>query len=180
MNAKRSLYLIAGMLCVFLIPIASSVANTQPGVQIQSVSMQLKETRPPVGAKEIHVYDITVVLYNNDAVVSDNITVVFHDPEFNTSLSPMRLSPPNATISPKGQKMFSLTDWPTTLSGKILINISFNPSSPSTVVTTKNTGYYHYTLTIPTAKKTTSTPGFEILIFLGALAVLLLLRKMKK
>lgn len=180
MNAKRSLYLIVGILCVFLIPIASSVANAQPGVQIKSVSMQLKETRPPVGAKEIHVYDITVVLYNDDTVMSDNITVVFHDPEFNTTMPPMKLSPPNATISPKETKIFSLSDWPTTLSGKILINISFTPSSPTTVTNTKNTGYYLYTLTIPTTKKTTSTPGFEILIFLGALAVLLLRRKAKK
>ena len=181
MKIKRSFYLVAGMLCVLLLPVACSVEITQPGVQIKNVSMPLKETRPPVGNKEIHVYDLIVVLYNNDTVMSDNITVVFHDPEFNaTTMPPMKLSPMNATIGPKESKMFSLSDWPTTLSGKILVNISFGPNSPNAIPNVKNSGYYLYTLTIPTSKKTTSTPGFELLLILGSIAMFIFVRKMRK
>lgn len=180
MNAKRLLYLIAVSLCVLVLPVASSIGSAQTGVQIKSVSMQLKETRPPVGTKEIHVYNIIAVLYNNDTIISDEINVLFHDPEFNSTMPSMKFSPLNTTIGPKETKIFTLSDWPTTLSGKILINISFSPSSPTTVLNTKNTGYYLYTLTIPSTKKTTSTPGFEVLIVLSALAFLLLWRKTKK
>ena len=178
MKVKGLPYLIVGFLCVALLPLSCMPASASTGLQIKSVSMQLKETRPPIGNKEIRVYDIAVVLYNNDSSISDTICVFFRDPEPGLNSS-MQLEPLNATLGSKETKTFTFSDWPTTLSGNFLINFSFRPSSHFTNVTVKNTGYYRYSFTIPTTKNTTSTPGFELLIVLSALAVLLLLRKTK-
>jgi hypothetical protein len=159
-----------------------SIGSAQhAGVQIKNVTVQLLETRPPVGNKVIHVYKIIAVLYNNDTVASDDITVNFYDPEFNSSTTPpMKLSPLNATLDPKETKTFILAEWPTPLSGKIPINVSFGPSSPTVLPNEKNSGYYALTLTITSTKNTASTPGFEILIVFGAIAGFLLSRKIKK
>jgi hypothetical protein len=178
MNAKRSLYLLEGFLCVALLSLSCMLVSASTGLQIKNVSTQLKETRPPVGNKEIRVYDIAVVLYNNDSSISDTISVFFRDPEPGLNSS-MQLLPLNATLGPKETKTFTFSDWPTTLSGNLLINFSFRPSSHFTIPTTQNTGYYLYSFTISTPKNTTSTPGFELLIVLSALTVLLLLRKIK-
>lgn len=180
--SKRLSYLIVGLLCLFLLPITGSIGSAQhAGVQIKNVSVQLIETRPPIGTRVIHVYNIIAVLYNNDTTTSDDITVNFFDPEYNSSTTPpMKLSPLNATLNPDETKTFILADWPTPLSGKIPLNISFSPSSPKVLPNEKNSGYYVYILDIPTTKKTASTPGFEILIVLGAIAVFLLSRPMKK
>jgi hypothetical protein len=178
MNAKRSLHLIIGFLCVALLFLSCIPADASTGLQIKNVSMQLKETRPPVGNKEIHIYDITVLVYNDDENTSDIISVFFRDPEPGLNSS-MHLLPLNATLGPKESKTFTFSDWPTTLSGAFLINFSFRPSSHFTLPTEKNTGYYLYSFTIPTTKTTTSTPGFELLVVLTAFAVLLLLRKRK-
>jgi len=178
MNVKRSLYIIEGFLCVALLFLSCMLVSASTGLQIKNVSTQLKETRPPVGNKEIHVYDIVVLVYNDDENASDTISVFFRDPEPGLNSS-MQLVPLNATLGPKESKTFTFSDWPTTLSGTILINFSFSPSSHVTIPTVKNTGYYLYSFTIPTTKNTTSTPGFELLIVIGALAVLLLLRKTK-
>jgi hypothetical protein len=147
------------------------------GLEIQSVTAQLLKTRPPVGTTVVHEYQIIAVLYNNDTVTSENITVKFLDPEFNTT---MKLTPLNWTLGPKGIKAFTFADWPTPLSGQIILNVSFAPSSLKVVATPKNSGYYHYTLNIPSTQKKTSTPGFEIVLVLGAIALLFLLRRKKQ
>ena len=178
MKVKGLRYLIIGFLCVALLPLSCMPASASTGLEIKNVSMHLKETRPPVGNKEIRVYDIAVVLYNNDSSISDTISVFFRDPEPGLNSS-MQLVPLNATLGPQETKTFTFSDWPTTLSGNLLINFSFHPSSHFTIPTVKNTGYYLYSFTISTTKNTKSTPGFELLIVLSALAVLLLLRKAK-
>jgi hypothetical protein len=178
MNTKRSLYLLAGFLCVALLSLSNLPASASAGLRIKNVSMQLKETRPPVGNKEIHIYDITVLLFNDDENTSDAISVFFQDPEPGLNSS-MHLLPLNATLGPQELKTFTFSDWPTTLSGTFMVNFSFRPSSHGTIPTVKNTGYYLYSFTIPTTKNKPSAPGFELLVVLGSLAVLLLLRKRK-
>ncbi|HVQ00871.1 MAG TPA: hypothetical protein VMT57_05105 [Candidatus Thermoplasmatota archaeon] len=179
MNTQRFPYALAAFLGVVVLTVPGSLASAHAGLEIKNVSMQLKETRPPVGNKEIHIYDILVSVYNDDTSPSDMISVVFRDPEPGLN-STMRLAPLNATFAPGETKVFTFTDWPTTLTGTISINFSFGPSSHKENQTQKNTGFFLYTLTIPTAKATSSTPGFEFLAFFAALAVFLAWRKMKK
>ena len=166
------------VLCVVLLPLSCTPASASGGLQIKNVSMQLTETRPPIGNKEIHVYDLVVLVSNNDQNISDTFSVYFRDPEPGLN-STMQLVPRNATLGPGESQTFTFSDWPTTLRGTFIINFSFKPSSRFTPATEKNTGYYLYSFTVPSTKTTTSTPGFELLIVLGAFAVLLVFRKRK-
>ena len=182
MKPKRTLFLI--MLCVSLsfIMVLGPVCTAQHAtVLIKNVSVQLVETREPIGNRVIRVYNIIAVLHNSGDDKSDEITVNFYDPEFNkTTTSPLKLTPFNASLNPDENKTFILQNWPTPLSGDIPINISFGPSSPNILVTPENSGYYIYTLSINGEKKTTSTPGFEIAFILVAIMVLVMGRRIKK
>ena len=182
MTPKRTLFLV--MLCVSLgfIMLLGPVCTAQHAtVSIKNVSVQLVETREPIGNRVIRVYNIIAVLHNSGDGKSDEITVNFYDPEFNkTTTSPLKLTPLNASLNPDENKTFILQSWPTPLSGDIPINISFGPSSPNILVTPENSGYYVYTLSINGEKKTTSTPGFEIAFILVAIMVLVMGRRMKK
>jgi hypothetical protein len=150
-------------------------------VSIKNVSVQLVETREPIGNRVIHVYNIIAVLYNSGDGKSEEITVYFYDPEFNkTTTPPLKLTPLNASLNPDENKTFILQNWPTPLSGDIPINISFGPLSPNVIKTEDNFGYYVYTLSINGEKKTTSTPGFEIAFILVAIVVLVMGRRIKK
>jgi hypothetical protein len=164
-----------GILSMVLLPILGSAQGT--GLEIQSVNAQLLKTRSPVGTTVIHEYQIIAVLYNNDTATSENITVKFLDPEVNNTLN---LFPLNATLGPKETKVFTSATWPTALSGPITLNVSFAPRSLEVVLTPKNSGYYHYTLNIPSTQKKTSTPGFEIVLVLCAVALFLLLQRKKQ
>jgi hypothetical protein len=180
MNSSRFVCLLVGFLCLIILPIAGSAINVQhTGVQIKNVSVQLVGTRPPVGNKEIHVYDIVVVMYNNDSAQSDEISVFLQDPEFNNTAQ-LKLTPTNATLNPLETRTFVLENWPTPLSGNIPLNISYKPTSAQVLSTEKNSGYYVYMLKISSANKTSSTPGFECLLMLFALAFFVIYTKIKK
>jgi hypothetical protein len=178
MCVQRLLYLIVGIFCVALLPFSCMSARASSGLEIKNVSMQLTGTRPPIGNKEIHIYTISVLVYNDDVNTSDAVSVFFRDPEPGLNSS-MQLVPSNVTLASGESKTFTFSDWPTTLTGSIMINFSFKPSSHSTVPTMKNTGYYLYSFTVPSANTKKATPGFELLLLLGAFAVLIVLRKRK-
>ena len=178
MSTQQSLYRILGFLCITLLSLSCIPVRASDGLQIKTVSMQLKETRPPVGNKEIHIYDITVLVFNDDVTTSDTFSVFFRDPEPGLNSS-MQLVPLNATLGPGESKTFTFSDWPTTLTGHFIVNFSFKPASHVTTPTDKNTGYYLYSFSVPSAKTTKSTPGFELLLVLIAFAIILSLRKRK-
>ena len=182
MKSKRTLFLIMLFVSLSFIMLLGSVCTAQHAtVSIKNISVQLVETREPIGNRVIHVYNIIAVLHNSGDDKSDEITVYFYDPEYNkTTTSPMKLTPLNASLNPDENKTFILQNWPTPLSGDIPINISFGPSSPNILVTPENSGYYVYTLSINGDKKTTSTPGFEIAFILVAIMVLVMGRRIKK
>jgi len=182
MKSKRTLFLILLIIGLGFIMLLGPICTAQQAsVSIKNVSVQLVETREPVGNRVIHVYNIIAVLHNSGDDKSDEITVYFYDPEYNkTTTSPMKLTPLNASLNPDENKTFILQNWPTPLSGDIPINISFSPSSPTVIKTEDNSGYYVYTLSINGEKKTTSTPGFEIACILVAIVVLVMGRRIKK
>lgn len=179
MNSKRMLLLILGLACLSVTTLLGPICGAQQAaVSITNVNVQLIDTRT-AGNREIHVYNISAVLHNSGDAKSDEISVIFYDPEFNsTTTPPMKLLPLNATLMPGETKTFALSNWPTPLTGDVLINISFGPTSPTILPNSHNSGYYVYTLTIG-QKKTTSTPGFETPFIFVAIALLLLGRKIK-
>jgi hypothetical protein len=73
--------------------------------------------------------------------------------------------------------MFNISEWPTPLTGDIPLNLSFSPSSPTVLSDDTNSGYYLYTLHIGGATQKPSTPGFEVVIILAAILVILAFRK---
>ncbi|HUS99151.1 MAG TPA: hypothetical protein VMY59_02390 [Candidatus Thermoplasmatota archaeon] len=182
MKLKRTLVLILLFISVGFLILLGQVGHAQQAiVSIKNVNVELVETREPIGNRLIHVYDIIVVLHNSGDAKSDNINVYFYDPEFNaTTTPPITLTPANVSLNPDEEKIFSLSNWPTPLSGNIPINISFDPASPKILLTDDNHGSYVYTLSINGDTKTISTPGFEIAFLLVAIMIFVLGRKIKK
>jgi hypothetical protein len=182
MRLKRSLWVVKALICISLLTILLPIGTAQQAELVIDVSVQLVETREPIGNRVVHVYNITAILHNSGDVKSDEITVYFYDPGYNkTTIPPMKLTPSNASLAPGESMTFVLLDWPTTLSGNIPINISFRPTSTSVLLKEgENFGYYVYMLSINNAKKTTSTPGFEIACVLIAILVLVTGRRIKK
>jgi hypothetical protein len=182
MKSKRTIFLILIIVSLSFILLLGPLGNAQNAtVSITNVRVDLVETREPIGNRVIHVYNITVLIHNSGDSKSDEITVNFYDPEFNkTTTPPLKLTPLNASLNPNEDKIFTLSNWPTPLTGELPINISFRPASSDILVNDENSGYYVYTLSINSPKKTTSTPGFEIACILCAIMILVLGRKIKK
>ena len=131
-----------------------------------------------VGNREIHYYKIMVTLHNSGSSKTVGLSVKFYDPEYNASTTPpLVLSPANYSLSPGEDKIFNISEWPTPLIGDVPLNISFSPSSPTVLSDDTNSGYYLYTLHIGGAAQKPSTPGFEVVIILAAILVILAFRK---
>ena len=161
-----------------LFPMISS--GKEAGVSITSVNAVLLQSRM-LGTREIHSYRLLVVLRNSGSSPSDQISVQFNDPEYNASTTPpLVLSPENYSLSPGETKVFNFSEWPTSLTGDVPLNISFAPTTQNVHVSPTNTGYYIYTLHIGGGKTTSSTPGFEVLVILCAVCVLMMWRKRHK
>lgn len=180
MKSKRVFVRIVLLLNLTLMLFFGTICEAQlAGISIENVTVQLIQTRPPVGNKIIREYRITAVLRNTGDSESPQITVEFKEPEpgLNNSLI---LQPKNYSMQPNEEKTFVFTNWPTTLSGDIPINISFKPTSSDVIVTPYNSGYYIYTLHIENSNPKTSTPGFEVLLVFMAILTLMLRKKIKK
>jgi hypothetical protein len=181
MKLQKRLFRIFCVLYITCFVLLCSVCTAQEAkISVKNVTVQLLETRAPVGTRVVHVYTIIAILSNTGDIKSDEISVFFHDPEFNTTTTPpLRLSPFNISIGPHENQTFILQNWPTPLTGDVPINISYTPSAPTVVETIDNSGYYVYTLHIGGSTSTKSTPGFEVLIVFIALFILLLRKQLK-
>jgi hypothetical protein len=182
MVMKRVFGLFVGIFCMFFLTAFAPICNASgAALSIESVNLQLIETRE-VGNRIIRVYDVIAVLHNTGDVQSDAITVYFSDPEYNTTTPSLQLTPYNISIDPNENITFTFQDWPTPLTGDIPINISFRPSATDVLaIKDINYGYYIQTLHIENNEDTTKgTPGFEVVMVLGAILVLLLIRIRRK
>ncbi|DAC73299.1 MAG TPA: hypothetical protein DSN98_01180 [Thermoplasmata archaeon] len=182
MKSKRTLFLLMFVIGLCFAMVLGPLCSAQHAVvSIKNVSVQLVETRPPVGNKVIRVYNIIAVLQNSGDVKSDEISVFFYDPEYNkTTTPPIKLTPFNVSLNPDENKTFILNNWPTPLTGDVLINVSFKPSLSDVLKTQDNSGSYVYHLQIGATRKTTSTPGFEVAVVLFAILALLVKKQIKK
>jgi hypothetical protein len=181
MELRNLLLSIIGLGSLSLLIVFGAVCNASSArLTITNVNVQLVETRNLVGNRTVHVYDIIAFIHNSGDMISDKITVYFRDPEFNVTAPQIKLDPYNVSLDPNGNMTFILHDWPTPLVGDVPLNISFSPSSPNVVETSNNHGHYLYTLHIGDNTTTTSTPGFEIVILLGAIIITLLMVKKRR
>lgn len=165
-------------LSIFLL-LSSFCTAQHADVSIKDVTVQLTQTRPPIGTTTIREYTITAILQNTGDSESVNITVKLKDPQPGLNAT-LIFQPKNSSLKPDEEKTFVFENWPTSLSGDIALNISFQPSSPDVLLTEFNSGYYISTLHIGDGIKTTSTPGFEVLVVLIAILAFLYIKQMRK
>jgi len=119
-----------------------------------------------VGNFTIRTFKITIVLYNSGDDISEEITVKLKEPELDNYII---FSPLNETLQPGQYKSYIIEEWPTAIAGEILLNISFEPSSPDSQPNDYNTGYQ--ILKIPAfTSDSESTPGFSIILMLASLS----------
>lgn len=163
----------------FFLAVTPVSVGQQANVSIKDVDVQLTQTRPPVGVITIREYRITAIVQNTGDTDSVNITVKLRDPEpgLNATLT---FQPPSYSLKPNEEKTFVVDNWPTSLSGNIPLNITFQPSSPNVLLNTYNSGSFTYTLHINDTNAKTSTPGFEILIVLLAILTFLVIKKIRR
>ncbi len=184
MKSKKLFVHIVLFLSLNLVLLLGPICEAQQtAISIESATAQLIQTRPPVGNKIIYEYRITTILRNSGDRASPNIDVKFREPEPGTNSS-LIFQPRNCSLQPGEEKTFVFTNWPTTLTGDIPLNISFTPTSPdvllSSIVASNNSNYYIYTLHNGDTNPKTSTPGFEVLIVLLAVLSLVISKKLKK
>jgi PGF-CTERM protein len=182
MKSKRTLVLFMLFVSISFVMLLGPVCNAQHAVvSIKDVTVQLLKIRPPVGGTTIREYKISAIIQNTGNIPSDNITVKFREPQPGISGN-LTMQPGSYSLQPHEETTFVFENWPTTLTGDIPLNISFEPSSPNVLLTSDNSGFYLYTLHIEnnTTPTTPSTPGFEVLIVLVALLALLGLKQKKK
>jgi hypothetical protein len=179
MKQKRLFLLMLMLFCLSFSSLFSAVCSAQEtGVTITNVSAQLLQTRT-IGTRVIRYYSIIVVLHNSDSTASTEISVKFHDPEYNATYPPYNLLPTNYSLMPGESKTFNFSQWPTPLTGDVPINVSFSPSSLSVPAKKSNSGYYVYSLHIGTSETKKSTPGFEAAFLVVAFIVVIAIRKIK-
>gem|GEM_PF-1255698 len=146
---------------------------------VADVTVQLTQTRPPVGTTTIREYRITAILQNIGDTDSVNITMKLKDPQPGLNAT-LIFQPVSYSLAPNEEKTFLFENWPTSLTGSILLNISFKPTSPNVLETDSNSRFYYYTLQIGTEAPKTSTPGFEGLFVLIAIVAFLFINQIRK
>lgn len=163
----------------FSLYFSSSCAADEAGIIFKDVTVQLTQTRPPVGTTTIREYRITAVLQNVGDTKSVNITMSLKDPQpgLNATLT---FQPQSYSLAPNEEKTFVFENWPTSLTGNILLNISFKPTSPNVLETESNHRSYFYTLQIGTESPKTSTPGFEFCFVIIAIIAFLFIKQRRK
>jgi hypothetical protein len=159
--------------------LGSFCSANQTHVSIKDVTVQLLQTRPPIGTTTIREYRITAILHNTGDTKSVNITVKLKDPQPGLNAT-LIFKPEDYSLKPNEEKTFVFENWPTSLSGDIPLNISFQPSSPNVLLTEDNSGSYIYTLHNGGNTTKTSTPGFEVLGVLIAILALLFTKQIRK
>jgi len=172
-------YVILSINLSYFLVLTPVCLGQQANVSLKDVSVQLTQTRPPIGTTIIREYRITAVLRNTGDTDSVNITVKLKDPQPGLNAT-LVFQPQSSSLKPNEEKTFVFENWPTSLSGDIALNVSFQPSSPNVLLSEYNSGSYTYVLHTGENSTTKSTPGFEILIVLIAVLAFLFTKKIRE
>ena len=159
--------------------LCSSCTAEEARIIFKDVTVELTQTRTPVGTTTIREYRITAVVQNIGDTNSVNITMSLKDPQpgLNATLT---FQPRSYFLEPNEEKTFVFENWPTSLTGNVLLNISFKPTSPNVLETEYNHRSYFYTLQIGTEAPKTSTPGFECLFVIIAIIAFVFIKQRRK
>ncbi len=163
----------------FSLYLNSSCAAEEARIVFKDVTVQLTQTRTPVGTTTIREYRISAAVQNVGDTKSVNITMSLKDPQpgLNATLT---FQPQSYSLAPNEEKTFVFENWPTSLTGNVLLNISFKPTSPNVLETESNHRSYFYILQIGMEAPKSSTPGFQFYFALSAIIIFLLIKKTRK
>jgi len=117
-------------------------------------------------------YKITIVLHNAGNVTSEEITLGIQDE------ADKLWTNKTGTVPADESTEFVFDDWPVVGPGEHNVRISYRPTNDSVTKTSFNSGVDALSLTtIGEEGNENTTPGFELIMVLGALAALVLPKK---
>ncbi len=121
------------------------------------------------GGKTWTFFNITVALYNSGNVKSDDITVKLQDEDANYTRK--------GSVMPGENKTFVFVEHPLLGLGEHKIDISYYPTDLTVKTNNDNSGSTTFTVGYDNDDDGTSTPGFEFIFIILAVAFVLLIRK---
>jgi hypothetical protein len=182
MKQKKLIFFMLVVIFFGLPTMLSAVTAAQnPEISIKSFNSTLVNKKT-IGTREFRYFDLFVVIQNTGSGPSDELFVELADPELNTTIK-FSTTPAggtsNFTLQPAEMKTLYIDNWPTSMQGDLSMNISYQPNDPQQTHYSYNSGYTVYT--IPgEAKKKSSTPGFELIIGVVAIGLLLVIQRNRK
>lgn len=171
-NKVRLIIIICFISTGFFLPlfVESSIAASTPAIlSIVDKTYQFAgiEVR---GGITIYYYNFSIIMRNTGDTTSENTTLSIKDDEGFPGLQ-------HYTFLPGAYKEFTWSRWMFTSGGNHQINISYYPTDDAIIRDGNNSGSSF--LILPSNSDTTkkSTPGFEIILLIGAVVFLLLVRR---
>ena len=160
------------LFCVFS-GMLTDICNAEDEIYRISLVEKKYECVKTVGSgKQTWVYfDISITLSNTGDVESDDITVEIEDEDGKYYR--------NYTFQPRESKTFIFDDHPLLEKTEHRINISFYPTNKYIVLNDYNHGE-DILIILPKENANNSTPGFESIFPIIAIAVLVFLKRYKK
>ena len=181
MKSKMCLILTVGIILIGLFSQILIQTCTAESAKLSISSKTFEVSKTQVSGGQTYVfYNFSIVMYNAGDETSGNTTLHIMDDEIivnNIGYQSERIY----TFAPGEYKEFTFTDWPLTGTGTHQINISFYPTDQNIPRTGNNSG--NSTLFVSSSGGSTnqkSTPGFEIIILIGAVASILLIKRKRK
>ena len=175
MKLKKCLIFTVGIILIGLFSQILIQTCTAEPAKLSITSQTFKVSKTTVIGEQTYVfYNISIVMHNTGAETSQNTTLRIVDDE---GIPADRKN----TFAPGDYKEFTFTDWPLTGTGEHQINISYYPTDQNVPVTGDNSG--NTTFFVSSSDGSTSqksTPGFEIVIFLGAIVLISSIKRKRK
>lgn len=169
---RYSLFLTLLLVCTIVL--TTSSLGQQQYVTITDFRYQLSKT-DQIGNLEARYFTFWVTFSNTGDAPSNNITAYLEDPDPTMGLLEIGrfalASTENITIT--------YQNWPTTLTGDLPINISYDPTKPEVESTQYNSGKKSYKISSGN-KNSSDTPGFEIGLLLLAIGIIFFIQRKRK
>lgn len=157
-------------ICIFA-TFSISVASEQTQLSITQKTAEQGKTIG-TGLQTAAYYNITIILYNAGNITSPLITLGIQDEADGIWTNK------TGTVTAQDSTEFLFTNWPIIGPGEHTIRITYGPTDDSIARTSFNSGTDALILGVTAIEDDTQgTPGFELLVLLSALFVILLLKQ---
>ncbi|MCX6665732.1 MAG: hypothetical protein NT038_06705 [Euryarchaeota archaeon] len=175
MKSKMCLIVTVGIILIGLFSQILIQTCTAESAKLSITSTTYKVSKTTViGGRAYVFYNISIVMHNAGAEISQNTTLYFIDDE---GIPAYREN----MFAPGEYKEFTFNEWPLTGTGEHQINISYYPTDQNVLATGDNSGISTFNVSsdgsTPSQK---STPGFEIIVLLSAIVLISLIKRKRR